>query len=91
MTQDGDEAWFYGSFHEIRPAELIVQTFTFEGQPEWVALEKLVFEEFGDGRTRLTSTSLSDSFEDRDAFIAGGAEEGIREGYERLDALLVAS
>ena len=87
-VSDGAEYGFRGCFHEVRPAELIVQTFTFEGQPDGVALEKLVLEDLGDGRTRLVATSLVDSFEDRDAFIASGMEEGIREGYERLDELL---
>jgi uncharacterized protein YndB with AHSA1/START domain len=85
---DGEEHRFFGSFHEVRPAELIVQTFTYEGVPEGVALERLVFEDLGDGRTRLTSTSLVDSFEARDAFVASGMEEGVREGYEKLDELL---
>jgi uncharacterized protein YndB with AHSA1/START domain len=40
--QDGEEYGFRGCFHEVRPDELIVQTFTFEGMPEGVALEKLV-------------------------------------------------
>jgi uncharacterized protein YndB with AHSA1/START domain len=84
----GFEAWFNGTFHEIRPAELIVQTFTFEGMPDGVALEKLRFESLGEGRSRLTSTSLVDSFEDRDAFVASGMESGVVEGYERLDAIL---
>jgi uncharacterized protein YndB with AHSA1/START domain len=87
-TSDGNEYGFYGSFHEVRPAELIVQTFTFEGMPDRVALERLVLEDLGDGRTRLSSTSLVDSFEDRDAFVASGMEDGVREGYERLDELL---
>jgi uncharacterized protein YndB with AHSA1/START domain len=86
----GEEYGFRGSFHEVRPAELIVQTFTFESAPEGVALERLVFEDLGGGRTRLTATSLVDSFEDRDAMIASGMEVGIREGYERLDELLAA-
>jgi uncharacterized protein YndB with AHSA1/START domain len=85
---DGEEYGFRGSFHEVRPSELIVQTFTFEGMPDGVALERLVFEDLGDGRTRLTSTSLVDSFEGRDAFVASGMEEGVVQGYERLDQLL---
>jgi uncharacterized protein YndB with AHSA1/START domain len=85
----GDEEFgFHGSFHEVRPSELIVQTFTFEGVPDGVALEKMVFEDLGDGRTRLVATSLVDSFADRDAFVSGGMETGVREGYERLDELL---
>jgi uncharacterized protein YndB with AHSA1/START domain len=85
---DGNEFGFHGCFHEVRQDELIVQTFTFDGQPDGVALERLTFEDLGDGRTRLVATSLVDSFEDRDAFVSSGMEEGVREGYERLDELL---
>jgi uncharacterized protein YndB with AHSA1/START domain len=83
-----DEYGFNGCFHLVRPAELIIQTFTFEGMPDDVALERLVLEDLGDGRTRLVATSLVDSFEGRDAFLASGMEEGVQEGYQRLDALL---
>ena len=86
---DGDNEYgFYGSFHEVRPNETIVQTFTFEGAPDGVALERMELEDIGNGRTRLTALSLVDSFEGRDAFVASGMEVGIREGYERLDELL---
>lgn len=88
MGSGGDEFGFHGSFHELRPSELIVQTLTFEGEPDGVALERLVFEDLGDGRTRLTSTSLVDSFESRDAWMASGMESGVVDGYERLDALI---
>ena len=87
-VSDGNEFGFHGCFHEVRPSQLIVQTFTYEGFPDSVALERLVLEDLGDRRTRLTATSLVDSFEARDAFIASGMESGVREGYERLDALL---
>ena len=83
-----EEYGFHGCFHEVRPDELIVQTFTYEGVPDGVALERLVLEDLGDGRTRLTATSLVDSFEGRDAFLASGMEVGVREGYERLDEVL---
>jgi len=88
MTRDDDEFGFRGCFHEVRPSELIVQTFTYEGFPDGVSLERLVLEDLGDGRSRLTGTSLVDSFEARDAFVASGMETGIREGYEKLDELL---
>ena len=83
-----DEFGFHGSFHEGRPNEMIVQTFTFEGDPDGVALERIVFTDLGDGRTRLTATSLVDSFAARDAFVASGMDVGVREGYERLDEVL---
>lgn len=65
-----------------------MQTFTFEGFPDSVALERLVLTDLGNGRTRLSATSLVDSFQGRDAFLASGMESGVREGYERLDELL---
>jgi uncharacterized protein YndB with AHSA1/START domain len=83
-----DEFGFHGSFHEVRPSELIVQTFTFEGEPDGVALERITFTDLGDGRTRLIATSLVDSFAARDAFVASGMDVGVREGYERLDEVL---
>ena len=69
----------------------IVQTFTFEGMPDGVALEKLVLEDLGDGRSRLTATSLVDSFEGRDGFLASGMDVGVNEGYAKLDDLLARS
>jgi len=90
MHREDFEAGFHGSFHEVRENALIVQTFTFEGVPDGVTLERLVFEDLGDGRTRLVATSLVDSFEARDAFVASGMEHGVREGYEQLDELLSA-
>ena len=66
----------------------IVQTFTFDGQPDGVALETLWFEDLGDGRTRLHAQSLVDSFEGRDQWLASGMETGVDEGYAKLDALL---
>jgi uncharacterized protein YndB with AHSA1/START domain len=88
---DGNVYGFFGSFHVVRPSTEIVQTFTYEGFPEQVALEQLTLEDLGDGRTRLVVTSLVRTFEERDGFVASGMEEGVKEGYERLDELLAAS
>jgi uncharacterized protein YndB with AHSA1/START domain len=85
--RDGEEYWFRGCFHEVGEAR-IVQTFTFEGMPEGVALETLRFEDLGDGRTRLHAQSLVDSFEGRDQWLASGMETGVEQGYAKLDALL---
>ncbi|MGC5616459.1 SRPBCC family protein [Georgenia sp. Z1491] len=86
---DGDERYrFYGSFHEVRKDERIVQTFTFEGFPDGVSLETGTFEDIGDGRTRLTLLSVVDSMEIRDAMLASGMEVGVVEGFEKLDELL---
>lgn len=87
----GNEYGFYGSFHEIRPNEVIVQTSTFIGFPDGVTLDRLVFEDLGNRRCRLTSVSLVDSFEARDAMISSGMETGIREGYNTLDDILASN
>ncbi len=84
---EGEEYGFHGCFHEVSDTRL-VQTFTFEGAPEGVALETLTFEDLGDGRTRLVATSLVDSFEGRDAWLASGMEVGVNDGYAKLDQLL---
>ncbi|MFN8061579.1 MAG: SRPBCC family protein [Gemmatimonadaceae bacterium] len=83
----GEEYGFRGCFHQITDTR-IVQTFTFEGMPDDVALETLRFEDLGNGRTRLHAQSLVDSFEGRDAWLRSGMETGVNEGYAKLDALL---
>jgi len=83
----GREYRFHGSFHEVR-LDRIVQTFTFEGNPDGVALETLWFEDLTDGHTRLRTQSLVDSFEARDAMLRSGMEVGVDEGYAKLDRML---
>src|SRR5215210_6406538 len=87
--RDGEEvAAFYGSFHEVRPNERLVQTFTWEGMPDGVSLETMTFQDLGDGRTRTTGVSVVDSMEARDGILASGMEVGVYEGYAKLDGLL---
>jgi uncharacterized protein YndB with AHSA1/START domain len=86
--REGQEHWFRGCFHEVRPNERIVQTFTYEGFPDGVALEFLDLEPLPGGRCRLRALSVVDTIEGRDAFIASGMESGVIAGYEKLDALL---
>src|SRR5919206_126886 len=88
-ARDGMEFGFHGCFHEVR-SDRIVQTFTWEGDPDGVALQTLTFEDLGDGRTRLRTQSLCDSFEGRDAWLRSGMEVGVNEGYAKLDALVAA-
>ncbi len=88
IDTDGAEYGFFGAFHEVRPDERIVQTFTYEGFPDGVALETATFEDLGGGRSRLRCLSVTDSIEARDAVIASGMETGVVESYEQLDELL---
>jgi uncharacterized protein YndB with AHSA1/START domain len=87
QVDEGVEYAFRGCFHEVRP-DRIVQTFTYEGEPDGVALETLWFQDLGDGRTRLRTQSLVDSFEGRDAWLASGMQTGVNEGYAKLDRMI---
>ncbi|MGB9378793.1 MAG: SRPBCC family protein [Mycobacteriales bacterium] len=86
-SRDEAEFGFHGTFHEVRP-DRIVQTFTFDGEPDDVALQTLWFEDLGAGRTRLHAQSLVDSFEGRDAWLRSDMESGINEGYDKLAELV---
>jgi uncharacterized protein YndB with AHSA1/START domain len=85
-ARDGQEFGFRGCFHTVAE-DTIVQTFTFEGMPDSVALETLWFEDLGAGVTRLHAQSLVDSFAGRDAWLASGMETGVDQGYAKLDEL----
>lgn len=81
-------ATFYGSFHEVRPGERLVQTFGFEEMPDAVALEIMTFEALEGGRCRIVGQSIVESMEAQAGMMASGMEVGINEGYEKLDELL---
>jgi uncharacterized protein YndB with AHSA1/START domain len=85
---DAFEGGFWGSFHEVREPERLVQTFSFDGAPDGVSLETMVFEELEGGRTRIVATSVVESVGIRDQIMASGMEVGVVEGYEVLDDLL---
>jgi uncharacterized protein YndB with AHSA1/START domain len=74
----------HGSFHDVVANERIVQTFSPDGMPDLVVLERHTFEDLGDGRSRLTAQSLVESFEYRDVFL----DADLVEGWARLDGLL---
>jgi uncharacterized protein YndB with AHSA1/START domain len=84
---NGEPQLFRGSFHTVSPTRL-VQTFTWEGMPDAVALETMTLEDLGDGRTRLHAQSLCDSFEARDAWLRSGMEVGVNDGYAAIDRML---
>jgi uncharacterized protein YndB with AHSA1/START domain len=89
--RDGEEiASFFGSFHESRPGERLVQTWTWEGLPDAVCLETMTFEALEGGRCRIVATTVLDSMEAQAGMLASGMEVGINEGYEKLDELLAA-
>jgi uncharacterized protein YndB with AHSA1/START domain len=79
---------FEGRFREVTPQERIVRTFEWDGMPGYVIIEEATFEDLGDGRTRLVTTSLFYATEERDGMMASGMEGGMAESYAALDRLL---
>ena len=87
-SREGFAMGFWGSFHEVRPAERLVQTFSFDGAPDSVSLETATFEPLEGGRCRITGVSVVEALEIRDQILASGMDVGVNEGFEKLDELL---
>jgi uncharacterized protein YndB with AHSA1/START domain len=88
--KDGNQYSFHGVTHEVLLNERIIGTFEFDGLPEagHVVLETTRFEALPGNRTRITSQSVYQSVSDRDGMVESGMEQGVVEGYERLDEIL---
>jgi len=80
---------FEGRYREVTPQERIVQTFEWDGMPGHVAVETATFEDLGDGRTKVVTTSLFHTTEERDGMLQSGMEQGLNQSYAALERLLV--
>jgi uncharacterized protein YndB with AHSA1/START domain len=87
---DGTESGFRGTYREVTPPERIVQTFEWEPMAGHVSVETATFEDLGD-RTRVVTTSIFHTTEERDGMLASGMEGGLNETYDRLDEVLAMS
>jgi uncharacterized protein YndB with AHSA1/START domain len=81
---------FEGRYREVTPPSRVVQTFEWDGMPGHVAVETVTLEDLGDGRTRVVTTSLFHTVEERDGMLKSGMETGMNESYAALDRLLAA-
>jgi uncharacterized protein YndB with AHSA1/START domain len=87
---DGEEIGFRGTYREVTPPERIVQTFEYEPMPGHVIVETATFEDLG-GRTKVTTSSLFHTNEERDGMLASGMERGLTETHDRLAELLAGA
>jgi uncharacterized protein YndB with AHSA1/START domain len=78
---------FHGLFHGIPTVERIVQTYEFDQQPGHIFLNTITFSETA-GRTTLRQNSVFQTLEDRDGYVSGGMELGIRRTMAQLDELV---
>jgi uncharacterized protein YndB with AHSA1/START domain len=79
---------FEGRYREVTPQERLAYTFEWDGLPGHVIIETATFEELGDGRTRVVTTALFHTTEERDGMLHSGMEGGLNESYAALDRLL---
>ncbi len=79
---------FEGRFGDVRAPEQLVQTFEWDGMPAHPSRSSAHFEDLGDGRTRMVSTTLFFTPEERDGMLKAGMEGGMNESYAALDRLL---
>jgi uncharacterized protein YndB with AHSA1/START domain len=84
---DGSETAFRGTYREVSAPDRIVQTFEWEGMPGHVSVETATFEDLGD-RTKVITTSIFHTTEERDGMLGAGMEGGMNETYSRMDELL---
>jgi uncharacterized protein YndB with AHSA1/START domain len=79
---------FEGRYREVVPQKRVVQTFEWDGMPGHVAVETMTLEDLGDGRTRVVTTSLFHTTEERDGMLMSGMEQGLNQSYAALDRVL---
>ena len=79
---------FEGRYREVTPRDRLVQTFEWDGMPGYVAVDTAVFEDLGDGRTKVVTTSLFHTTEERDGMLESGMADGLNQSYAALDDLL---
>jgi uncharacterized protein YndB with AHSA1/START domain len=81
---DGNEFILFGIYREIVKPERLVNSFAMENM--FVGkemIEALTLEEM-DGRTRYSTYTRCESFEDRDGMVASGMEWGAAESMDQL-------
>lgn len=90
VSQDssGEETAFRGVYREVSAPERIVWTFEWEGMPGHVSVETAVFEDLGDGRTKVIADTVFHTGAERDGMLDSGMERGMNETFARLDELL---
>jgi uncharacterized protein YndB with AHSA1/START domain len=79
---------FEGRYREVTPPTRLVWTFEWDGMPGHVAVDTVIFEDLGDGRTKVINTSLFHTTEELDGMLSSGMEQGLAESYAALDRLL---
>jgi uncharacterized protein YndB with AHSA1/START domain len=85
---DGQTHGFEGRVREVVPEERLSQTFEWDGLPGHPCVNTTTFVAVGPARTKLVTTSLFMTREERDGMMAAGCEDGMNASYAALDRVL---
>jgi uncharacterized protein YndB with AHSA1/START domain len=87
-SPDGEAHGSRVAIAKVTPKDRISRTFEWDGMPGYTILETAEFFDTPDGRTRIVSTALFFSPEERDGMLNSGMEGGMAESYAALDRVL---
>jgi len=79
---------FEGRFREVTPQDRLVWTFEWDGMPGHVAVDTATFIALGHRRTKVVTTSLFHTLEERNGMLQSGMEQGLNQSYAALDRVL---
>ncbi|HZW99601.1 MAG TPA: SRPBCC domain-containing protein [Trueperaceae bacterium] len=86
---EGGSSGFEGRFREVTPKTRISQTFEWDGMPGYPVIDTTeLLDDDGGRATRVVITSQFFSKEEAEGMEAAGAEAGMAQSHEALDALL---
>ncbi|HZJ08629.1 MAG TPA: SRPBCC domain-containing protein, partial [Trueperaceae bacterium] len=86
----GETHGFEGRYREVSPIERLSYTFEWDALPGHTIVDTAVFSDLGDGRTKVETTSMFFTEEDRDGMLQSGMESGLKQSYAALDELLAS-
>jgi uncharacterized protein YndB with AHSA1/START domain len=66
----------------------LVQTFEWDGMPGYPMVQTAEFTDVEGGRTKVTTTVIFFTTEERDGMLNSGMKGGMNQAYVALDALL---
>lgn len=88
-SPEGTEYVFFGEFLVIDRPDCLEQTFNFVMEPQPPpSIDRAEFRAEEGGRTRLVTLTTFEQKEHRDGMLQSGMEQGMDEGFVKLDALL---
>jgi uncharacterized protein YndB with AHSA1/START domain len=83
----GESLGFEGRYREVEPLSRLVFSFEWDGMPGHVAIQTWELEELAPERTRLVTTVLTHTTDERDGMLHTGMQTGFDRTHQALDRL----